>query len=941
MAFAGSSRSCVESDTHGVEVCASLGSGVLDALTALVGALEVERQRKAPHLDTNAAFQQSVTIVYRLLFLLFAEARQMVPTWHHVYRDAYTIDALWRRSCQRMQSRGLWAALQAISRLAHAGCRAGELTVTAFNGRLFSPTHTSLAEHARIPDVVVSQAIVSLATTAAANGRQLISYADLGVEQLGAVYEKVLEYEPTRANGPLVLVRTSHERKTTGSFYTPRAMTEFLVRRALHPLVVGRSSAQILNLRVVDPAMGSGAFLVAACRYLATAAEHALVAEGEWRADDDGHGRRAELRRLVAQRCLYGVDLNPMAVQLARLSLWLTTLKGDRPLTFLDHHLATGDSLVGAGLADLARNPRRQTATRRDPALPLFSGDTADEMAACVLPERFRLAREPDDTLAAVRSKERALDALSAPGTPLNRWKTAADLWCAGWFWPNRGLSAGMYADVFASLLDRHATLAERHRSHLVEQTRALARQHRFFHWELEFPEVFFDDTGGRAADGGFDAVIGNPPWDALRADSGNRDQRDRARLAQQVRLRFFRDARLYRHQGQGHANRYQLFLERALQLTRPGGRLGIVLPSGFATDRGSGPLRRNVLDTVHVDRLLGFDNREGIFPIHRDVKFLLMTGTAGGHTERLACAFGRSQAEWLDELPDACKDDPPEARPIVLARSLLESWDRDHLAFPLVTRAADLDLLTSISAVTPKLADDRGWGVAFGRELNATEDRPHFVDSGGESKRRLLPVVEGKHLEPFRVRRELCRRAVHTKTAARLLDPALTFHRPRLGYRDVASATNRLTLIAALIPRGVVTTHTIFCLKTALSETGQYCLLALLNSLVANYLVRLHVTTHVTTGVMARLPVPRPAADSPPYRELARLARALETSGVERGQHAYVRVNTIAAQLYGVTHAQYEHVIGTFPLLAESLRQECIRDHERCTEAQKHGSSR
>ena len=349
------------SDAHGVAVCAALGEGVLDALTSILASLEQAGRggrhatRRVSHAVVPPTFEQAVTIVYRLLFLLFAEARALVPTWHDVYRDAYTIDALCRRIAER--PRGLWSALQAISRLAHAGCHAGDLVVTPFNGRLFSPDATPLAEHGRVSDTAVSRAVLSLATTPAAGGRRRIAYGDLGVEQLGAIYERVLEYEPSRQRGPIVLTRTSTERKATGSFYTPRPMTEFLVRRALHPLVAGRSSDDILKLKIVDPAMGSGAFLVAACRYLAVALERALVAEGGRPQADAVPAYRAELRRLVAQRCLYGVDLNPMAVQLARLSLWLTTLARDRPLTFLDHHLAAGDSLLGAGLHQLIRPP--------------------------------------------------------------------------------------------------------------------------------------------------------------------------------------------------------------------------------------------------------------------------------------------------------------------------------------------------------------------------------------------------------------------------------------------------------------------------------------------------------------------------------------------------------------------------------------------------------
>lgn len=918
------------SDTHGASVCAALADGVIDAVAALLGALdEAPATWRLPH-DRRETFQQSVTIVYRLLFLLFAEARQLVPTWHRVYRDAYTIDALCRRSSERRRPHGLWAAVQAISRLAHAGCRAGDLTVTAFNGRLFSPTVTPLAEHARVPDNVIGRAILSLATRTGAEGRRRIAYADLGVEQLGAVYEKVLEYEPARTHGPAVLTRTSIERKATGSFYTPRSMTEFLVRRALHPLVEGRSAEEILGVRVLDPAMGSGAFLVAACRYLAEAAERAVLRDGGRKYDDNPDKRRTELKRLVAQRCLYGVDLNPVAVQLARLSLWLTTLAGDKPLTFLDHHIAAGDSLVGIGLWDLARRPSPARGRGFDRLLPLLADQTTDQLATQILPQRFRLATEPDDTVAAVRDKERLLARLIAPGTPLDRWKMAANVWCTNWFREGGRLPSNLSGDLIAAVLDRQPSLSHKQHSQLLEEAQTLARERRFFHWELEFPEVFFDRHGQRHPSGGFDAVIGNPPWDALRADAGDEGQRRTARTTQHTRLRYFRDAGLYRHQGSGHANCYQLFAERCMQLVRPGGRLGLVLPAGLATDRGSARLRRALLGSMRVDRLIGFDNRSAIFPIHRDVRFLLITGTLGGRTDLLSCAFGQSQADWLDKLPDACADDPPDARPVTLSRRLLDALDPEHLGFPMLAHRADVDLLAFISANVPVSNSAEGWGITFGRELNATEDRHRFIDVSTPHAGTVLTVVEGKHIEPFRVRLASCSLAIPVQSAARQLDGNRTFRRMRLAYRDVASATNRLTVIAALLPRGTVSTHTLFCLRTPLSEDSQYCLLALLNSLVANYLVRLQVTTHVTAALMARLPVPRPKSDSSSFRELATLARSLESTGVESGQDAYVELNSAAAELYGLNVTQYEHVVSTFPLLDEALRRQCVTDFRR-----------
>jgi hypothetical protein len=934
-----------DADNHAVKVCGSLGDGVLSSLGALVAALDAESSKRRQ--QRGAAFEQALTVVYRVLFLLFAEARAVVPTWHRVYRNAYTIDALCRRITSRSRAKGLWDALQAISRLAHAGCRAGDLQVTAFNGRLFSPHHAPLAEHARVPDAVVREAVLSLATGPSAAGRRRIAYADLGVEQLGAVYERVLEYEPARTAPPnhgrhrrhrigqLTLARTSIERKSTGSFYTPRSITEFLVRRTLHPLVDGQTADQILKLRVLDPAMGSGAFLVAACRFLARAAEKARIESGEWPSSEVTPAQRIELRRLIAQRCLYGVDLNPMAVQLARLSLWLTTLAADRPLTFLDHHIASGNSLIGATLDDIARQPSG-TCGRQPATLPLFDRDTAIEMAMDVLPDRFRLAEEPADTPAAVRAKERTLNELTAPGAPLQRWKAAADLWCAGWFWPDRGLTPATYGDLLAAVLRRGSSLPEVHSQALLDRAASLAREVRAFHWHLEFPEVFFDANGQRRAGGGFDAVLGNPPWEVLRADTGSVARRAGDRARQKERLRFFRASGVYTLQGRGHPNQYQLFAERALQLLRPGGRLGLIVPSGLATDHGSALLRQSLFDGLTIDRLLGFTNREGIFPIHRDVRFLLLTATRGGSTDRLPCRFGLRSASWLDTLPDSVGLDPPDARPIVISRHLLRAWDPEHLAIPELESARDLDILAQVTERTPKLGDSAGWHARFGRELNATDDRGHFAPR--TETHGALPILEGKHLESFRVFVDRATTTIPTATASTLLDRAATFDRSRIAYRDVASATNKLTLIAAMLPAGTVSTHTVFCLKTPLGAASQYCLLALLNSLVANYLVRLHVTTHVTASLMTRLPVPKPDGHSAEFRELATLARELERTGIEANPDAYVRLNTLAARLYGLTHEQYAHLISTFPLLAPELRRRLVHSYVRDTETRRHG---
>ena len=193
-------------------------------------------------------------------------------------------------------------------------------------------------------------------------------------------------------------------RKATGSFYTPRALTEFVVRRGLAAVVQGKTPDEILALRVVDPAMGSGAFLVSACRYLAQAYEQALIEEGTVAAADLTEQDRAGFRRAVAQRCLFGVDINPMAVQLARLSMWLATLAADKPLTFLDHRLRVGHSLIGASVADVVRQPFPGRA-RRPRDLPLFPADDFAASMESAIGVRRQIAEGPDDSLEQVRGE--------------------------------------------------------------------------------------------------------------------------------------------------------------------------------------------------------------------------------------------------------------------------------------------------------------------------------------------------------------------------------------------------------------------------------------------------------------------------------------------------------------------------------------------------------
>jgi hypothetical protein len=907
------------SDRYASRVCRALKDGVRTASTEVLRALL--GPRPAGH-RLEAAFEQALTVVYRIVFLLFAEARALVPTWHPIYRDSYSIAALLDAAQGTRETTGLWDALRAIARLAHAGCLAGDLRVTPFNGRLFAPARTPLAERRHIDEGCARRALLALGTQAAAGGqgRERIAYRDLGVEQIGAVYETLLDYRPVvdRASTPsarrVELQPGSGVRKATGTFYTPQPIAEYIVRRTLGPLVRDADPPRILELRVLDPAMGSGAFLVAACRYLAAAYEAALVRAGACHASDIDEPERMLIRRTIAERCLYGVDVNPMAVQLARLSIWLTTLAGDRPLSFLDHRLHAGDSLVGAWLGLLGRKPagrgRRRRASADQPSL--FEEVYARHALREVLPARFSLESGPSDTVERIREKERILASMNSRGSALERWRRLANVWCAAWLAGDR-VPPDAFRALSDAVLGRGGPLPPHAASGYLQDAEEIASRQRFFHWELECPEVFFDANGARLLRGGFDAVLGNPPWDMIRADRPPDDAA--GEIGPGRLLRFARDSGLYSARSEGHANCYQLFTERAIVLARPGGRIGLVLPSGLLVDHGSASLRRLLLGTCDVDALVGFENRRGVFQIHRGLRFVLVTATAGNPTESIACRFA---VEDPDEL-ETVGEEPARTQtwfPVRIRPALLQRISGPDLAVPWIRTPTDLAIVERAATLFPPLGSGQGWSARFGRELNVTEDRRLLrAASGG------LQVVEGRQISPFAVDLRGSRWTVRARDARERLNDG-RYERPRLAYRDVAGAANRLTLVAAVLPAGCVSVHTVFCLRSPFRLADHHLLCGLFNSFVLNYLVRLRVSTHVTTAIVEALPVP--TRDQAPHamRRIAALARARARRPDPAADAA---LQAQVAALYQLSAAEFAHVLDTFPLIPKTARDAAL----------------
>ncbi len=897
---------------------ADLQHGVVDALRALTHVLC--RRGTAP----PSAFEESLTLVYRVLFLLFAESRALVPAHHPVYRESYTLTTMCEAATDPTTV-GLWEALAAITSLSRTGGRVESLEVFPFNGHLFSrqsapsletihrPAAPSRASAAR--DTAMREALVALGTRRDAAGRVPLHYADLGVEELGAIYERVLDLDPaglhpparsdshpraTRPNRPTV---HSTRRKDTGTFYTPQSIADFVVRRTLAPLVQGASADHLLTLRIVDPSMGSGAFLVAALRYLAAAYERAVVDEGRYAPGDITDDHRAHFRRRIAQQCLFGVDTNPVAVQVARLSLWLATLAHSKPLGFLDHRLRVGNSLIGASPDDVMRAPGA-----KDHVLPLFDGmqDTLTATVRQIARPLAALAAREDQSIDDVRQKEQVWARLSAPDGPAARWQLATSLWTAQWFWPDgRPPAAAERRAAIETIVHGRDQLGGAHAARWIRQAQDAARDHQFFHWPLEFADVFYDADGTPRGNPGFDAVIGNPPWEMVRRD----DRSGRRGTGRDPLVRFVRESGLFPRCPRGHLNLYQPFVDRSLQLTRRGGRVGLVVPWGFAVDDGAEWLRRSLIDAGALDTIVGFDNVHGLFPIHRGLRFAVVVACPSGARRDIRACFGVSTSEAVDALPAHGEMDEMDetgkadggdhqahagfpvrldAETIAIvggrARRIPDLRDPDALAW-----------MTRLGREHPALGAADGWGAAFSRELNATDDRDVIHER--QCRHGDLPVAEGKHIAPFRVDVARCARVIRSEDARQRL-PDARFTRPRLVYRDVSGVGNRYALVAAVMPANVVTTHTLFCLRTPVPIEQQHFLCGLFNSWVLNAFVRVLMGGHVTTSLIEQLPVPVWQLTAL-HRRIARLAARLARPGARPADLSALQA--AVARLYGM----------------------------------------
>ena len=672
----------------------------------------------------RAIEEATLTLVFRFMFLLHVEARGHLPVGSAAYRphsarqlaedSRLAVSLLSPRSTQRSDR------LRTLVRMVRTGDRSAG--VPAYNGSLFAGSGFpggELLERAEIADSYLAPALAAIAFETDKPDQPGLDYAGLDIGHLGAIYEALLTLRLTSAPEDLVydarrdVFRTMRAgeraevtraqlyyqaeaggRKAGGVFYTRREFVGHLLRHSLLPALDDHlreaervadgdpegAARRLFDFSVVDPAMGSAHFLTAALDVMADRIElflaeiDGLPALGQQLSElsEDG-GQLAQrpddgdlLRRLILKRCIYGVDLSPMAVEVANVTLWLASFVPGLALSYLGSNLKCGDALIGVADPDVVGG--RES--------PLLTGAPVRAAMRRAADLQLRLAETPDRTPEEVQRSEELAVRLREATAGL---RTAFDLWTA----EPLGVDGARHAleTSVSNIVETSGTLADKV-SDKVERAESLAGQYRFFHWPLEFPGVFHRERPG------FDVVVGNPPWNeitveelafyALR-DPGLRglpnlaDRRRRiAELdeqnptwreefeAQQQRLAtlrgFFSESGGYQLQGVGDTDLYQLFCERYSNLVREDGRLGVVLPRTAFLAQGARGFRQWLFIHNNLRRLdLLLNNRRWAFTIHPQYTIALLTGQR--RTPTLQASFEVSgPSASLDEFEEAAR---------------------------------------------------------------------------------------------------------------------------------------------------------------------------------------------------------------------------------------------------------------------------------------------
>lgn len=774
--------------------------------------------------------------------------------------------------------------------------------------------------------------------------------------------------------GDVFLKSASNSRKTTASYYTEPVLSQPLVKASVDHAIaaaIARGNTDgraFMDLKILDNACGSGHFLVEALGYLTDlalarldtdTALQQLVNEERTKITEQlqflNLGYVPEdaqiLKRALLKRCIFGVDLNPFAVELAHLSLWMDSFIFGTPLSFIEHHVQHGNSLMGASVQDFIDYNAVEVA--QDDMFVDNLGAKFDELHT-VMQE---LDAMRDTTTEEVeRSKALWKDTITPKLKLLSR---ALSFVCTGRAMLAEGDAKAWEAlkktpDIITQLFDE-----TRARSTALRLVEAYAAKYHFFHFEVAFPEAF---AGGKK---GFDIIVGNPPWDKTKFSdtdffpqycSNYRSLKNTEKAAVQKRLlesahiasayaaakRDMEVADDYYtatsplNKGAGDGNLFRLFVERNLGLLAQGGSLNYVLPSALMFEEGSTILRKHIFTHCQMPFFWSFENNKGIFAdVHRSYKFALMQLVSTPPDSALPGTI-----DTAFYVLDAAELNDP-ARHVPYPVETLKALSPEHWALMELRNGADLVLLEKCYAAFPALSED--W-LDFRRELHMTDDKDLFIENEALG---LLPLYEGKMIWQYshvfetaqywldatafdeRLKsKELHRMAQDLrvpKSEVAQHGPAIRYDREfvRMGFRTVASDTNERTLIFSLLPKHCGSGNSMFVNTPkyySLGADGQVKVqavsalrllfgLAWFNSVPVDWIARQMIQINVNKTYLYRLPMPQPSDDeirsTPSYAQLAKNALLLTLAAPS--PHAWDDFGELAP-LFGVQRSDPPH---------------------------------
>jgi hypothetical protein len=956
----------------------------------------------APDAPLQEVREAALILLYRLLFIIYAEDRDLLPIRDERYkdyglRDGVRLDVGRRKDNHDTISKTAaryWGVLDDLSRAINEGD--ASIGLPPYNGGLFDPEKTPLLAHIRLGDAVMADVIDALSFERTDEGRKYINYRDLSVQQLGSIYERLLEHEVTRDGENIVIRPNVFARKGSGSYYTPDDLVRLIIRETIEPLVKSRLDAfdakareleksnrdeerrisvlssidpaeKLLELKICDPAMGSGHFLVSLVDYLsdrvitAMADAHALAGgdnyvsplaeriarirrtimgnadERGWTIDYAQLDDRHIVRRMVLKRCIYGADKNAMAVELAKVALWLHTFTVGAPLSFLDHHLRRGDSLFGSwvrggmdraakfGAPLLVHGPMTR-AMSAAASMGIIEGLTDAEIAEAHRSATiFEDVREQTAPLDAFLSLIHALDWLDIRGKADKAVLTA---FFDGQFGDPVQIAQGKIA--VKNGRPEAVRFAE-----IFAEASALVTEERFLNWQVVFPGVW-SVWESLSLTGGFDAIIGNPPWDrmklqqvewfAARKPEIAMAQRasDRARMIRaletdgdllaadfaKANARAETAARMARNGGDfpllsgGDINLYSLFVERAMTLVKPDGMVGLLTPSGIASDKTAAPFFKGVATGGRLKALYDFENRRNRYeetPFFPDVdsrfKFCVFVASRSPVGAPAQCAF------FLQDVSELA--DPERCFP--LSAEDFARVNPNTGTAPIFKTRRDAALTTAIYGRLPILTDRssgvevKAWPVHYLRMFDMTNDSGLFRtrqeleekegaypvgdNRFGSPSGEWLPLYEGKMVQAYDHRAASV--IVNPENQHRPNQPENTTEQQHtdpawlpyphfwiaasnvsvsslpymLGFKDVTAPTNVRSMISALIPKcGVGNTFPVLLAENdnaGIPATQAAPMLANFNSIPFDFIARQKIQgQHLNWYIVEQLPV-------------------------------------------------------------------------------------